>query len=176
MAEAAEREPVAVGTIGKPRGLQGECHVAGIGRTLASAQVPLRALVGRGGRDLRPLVVTSISGSNRGFVCRFEGVDDRTVAEGMRNQVIYLPQEQLPPLEDGEYYHFQLEGLRVVADDGVEVGVVLRVHNYPTVDALEVSRSEGSTVLLPIRDETVEEIDCEGGVVRVKSTSLEELL
>lgn len=175
MAHGAGREPVAIATIGRPQGLKGLCRVHAIGETLTSIEFPADVQIGREGEQLRPARILELSPAAKGFVCRFEHVDDRTGAEQLRNLVVYLPLEELPALPEGEYYHFQLEGLHVVTTAGDQVGTVVRVHNYPTVDALEI-RGTGGTMLVPIREETVEQIDCDAGVVRVFAEALEELL
>ena len=176
MGGGPEHEPIAVATVGKPRGLGGECRIHAIGDTLSRAPLPFDVLVGDAADRTQPMVVSSLRKQNRTFLCRFEGIGDRTGAEKLTNKTVFVPRNRLPALEPGAYYHFELEGLRVVGDDAVEWGRVVAVHNYPTVDALEVKRTTGATVLVPIRDEIVERIDCEQGYVRVHLKALDELL
>ncbi len=170
-------EPIAIATIGKARGLKGECRIYPLGRTLATLDVPHRVMVGREGERLEPAAITALWDTPAGMVCSFEGVGDREGAERLRNLTVFVRQSELPPLEQGEYYHFELTGLRVMAVGQDDVlGTVKEVHNYPTVDALEVESKGGETWLLPLRKETVSTIDTQAGVVRVYADALEELL
>ncbi|WP_305857291.1 ribosome maturation factor RimM [Balneatrix alpica] len=49
-----------------------------------------------------------------GLVAHIKGCDDRDLARSYCGAEIYIEQEQLPALEDGEFYWHQLEGLQVV--------------------------------------------------------------
>jgi len=57
-------------------------------------------------------------------VARLEGCDDRDQAARLMGAEIAVRREQLPPLPPGEYYWTDLEGLRVVTREGVELGTV----------------------------------------------------
>ena len=59
-----------------------------------------------------------------GLVARFEGVDDRTLAESLKGCRISLPRSAFPEPEEGEYYWVDLIGLRVVNREGEDLGVV----------------------------------------------------
>ncbi|MBD3242493.1 MAG: 16S rRNA processing protein RimM [Chitinivibrionales bacterium] len=176
MSVPAGREPVALGVIGRPRGIRGECRVTAFGRTLECLPLPLTVAVGPGNGPWRELELREVRQSPHGFTCRFGGIEDRDAAESLRNQLISVDRADLPELEQGEYYHFELEGLQVVDEHGAPLGTVVRVHNYPTVDALEVRREKGGTFILPMRDEIVETIEPSAGQVRVRAGALEELL
>lgn len=176
MSESAGHEPVALGVIGRPRGIRGECRVTAFGRTLEQLSLPRPIAVGRMDGSRRELVLREVRPAPHGLVCRFDGIDDRDTAESLRNQLILVDRANLPGLEQGEYYHFELENLQVVDERGTVLGSVVRVHNYPTVDALEVRRPDGGTCIVPMRDETIVSISVSAGRIRVRSDALEELL
>ena len=76
-----------------------------------------------------------------GAIARFEGVSDRNAAEKLRGTVLTVPRDELPELEETEYYHSDLIGLRVVTDAGEEVGTVQAVANYGATDVIEIEKS-----------------------------------
>jgi 16S rRNA processing protein RimM len=64
------------------------------------------------------------------------------------------------PLEEGEYYHFQLIGVRVETEDGEWLGQVAKVLETRAHDVYVVRGPRGE-VLLPAVDELVLELDLE---------------
>lgn len=70
-------------------------------------------------------------------VLRLEGVDSIDAAEAL--QWCFLEAvEQLPELGEDEYLTRDLIGLRVVTEDGMELGVVDDVERYPAQDVLVI--------------------------------------
>lgn len=58
---------------------------------------------------------------------RFEGINDRTGAEGLKNGRFCVLQEALPSLKEDEYYWKDLMGLMVENHEGVLLGEVVSV-------------------------------------------------
>jgi 16S rRNA processing protein RimM len=167
----------AIGSVSKPVGLKGWCAVSAIGDTLAGLSPPCTLLVGRNERTARPMALTGLVHGQRGFRCLFEGCEDRDTAESMRSLTLFVADEQLPELGEGEYYHFELEGMEVVAEEGNQLlGIVERVHNYPTTDALEVKTPGGRKVIVPMAGGAIQGIDKLQRRVTVSAEQLEELL
>jgi 16S rRNA processing protein RimM len=175
--ERAAQDLVAIAHIGRPKGVRGECHITALGSTLAELALPAAVLVGREAAFATPMTLTGVWQQGTGCIGRFEGVDDRTAVEGLRNLSVFASMAELPPLSEGEYYHFELEGLRVVAAGRQEpIGIVTGVQSYPTMDAAEVRRPDGSTVLIPLTEGVVEKIDREAGTVAIRPDLLAEIL
>ena len=59
------------------------------------------------------------------------------------------------------------EGWAVVDDTHGEIGTVAGVIDNPAQSLIEVGRPDGGTVLIPVVDEIVHEVDIEAGVVYV---------
>lgn len=59
-----------------------------------------------------------------GINVKFKGLDDRELAKRYTNAEIAVRAEQLPELDDGEFYWRDLEGCRVVNTEGYDFGVV----------------------------------------------------
>ena len=76
-----------------------------------------------------------------GAIARFEEVADRTAAEKLRGTALTVPRSAMPELGEGEYYHADLLGLRVVSDAGEVLGTVVAVENFGAGDVLEIERS-----------------------------------
>lgn len=93
-----------------------------------------------------------------------DGCNRREHAEELRGKLVYCDIEQLPPLNEGEYFLFQLIGLRVVADGG-EIGRIRDVLETGANDVYIVESPEHGEVLIPAHDETINQIDFESGVI-----------
>ena len=86
----------------------------------------------------------------RGVIARFAEVADRTAAEALRGTLLTVARAELPPLEDGEYYHADLIGLAVVSTAGEAVGQVVDVENFGAGDVIEVERADGGRFMAPM--------------------------
>jgi 16S rRNA processing protein RimM len=85
-------------------------------------------------------------------IARFEGVADRSAVEALRGQLVEVERGDLPPLEEGEYYHSDLIGLPCIDREGKAVGVVISVENFGAGDLLEIEFPNGRRSLIPFRD------------------------
>jgi 16S rRNA processing protein RimM len=101
-----------------------------------------------GGVECRLLSARS---AGKSAVARFEGVNDRTAAEGLRGSLVEVDRAALPPLEDGEYYHADLVGIPCVDGAGRLLGTVVAVENFGAGDLLEVADASGRRSLIPYR-------------------------
>lgn len=73
------------------------------------------------------------------IICSVEGVVTRSVAESMKGTEIYCYRENLPDLEEDEFYFEDLKTLRVVNVAGEEIGNVSAVMNYGASDIIEIT-------------------------------------
>ena len=98
------------------------------------------------------MALKDIKDGGKTAIARFEGVSDRSAAEALRGSLVEIDRDQLPPLEDGEYYHADLVGLPCVDEFGGALGTVVSVENFGAGDLLEVERSTGQRSLIPFRE------------------------
>lgn len=61
---------------------------------------------------------------NEGYICKIEGISDREQAKLLTGQAVFVTEDVLPPLQEGEYYWRDLIGLSVVNTAGYALGVV----------------------------------------------------
>lgn len=92
-------------------------------------------------------------------IVKLVGVDSREEAVALRDQSVYAREEDLPPLDEGEFFLHELIGLAVFAEDGGAIGTVDDVLSTPAHDTIVVRRDEGQDVLIPLVDEFVADID-----------------
>jgi 16S rRNA processing protein RimM len=107
--------------------------------------------------------VEALSAARGAVLARIEGVADRTAAEGLRGLRLYVERARLPAAGEREWYEADLVGLAVVGTDGRDWGKVVAFHDFGAGSVMEVSGG----VVVPFNDESVPEIDVEGGKVVV---------
>ncbi len=114
----------------------------------------------------KTLTLTELKFYNSHPVGFFEGVDDRTAAEGLVKAILWVDQDPTElPAEKDAWYDYQLVGLRALRD-GVEVGRVIRVEHMPAQDLLVVETPTGE-VLVPFVAAIVPAVDITAGTVTV---------
>ena len=77
-----------------------------------------------------------------------------------------MPIAEAIPLEDDEYYYYQLEGLEVVSDEGERLGVIREVLETGANQVFIVDGAAGE-LLLPNTEEVVLAVDLEAGRMTV---------
>lgn len=86
--------------------------------------------------------------SGKYLIATFPDVADRDAVEALRGTEIYVPRSALPPPSEGEYYWVDLEGLRVVTVDGVDLGTVSHLFATGANDVL-VARDDERERMIP---------------------------
>ena len=83
-----------------------------------------------------------------------EGVDSRSQAEGLRGTLLMVPEDMIPPLPEGEYYHFQLADMAVFTREDEYLGRITRVLSTGANDVYVVAH-EGRELLIPAIEDVV---------------------
>ncbi len=89
---------------------------------------------------------------------KLSGVDSREAAAALLGAYVEAPEDDLPPLPEGQFYRFQLLGMRVAATDGRDLGEVQDILSTQANDVYVVRGPLGE-VLVPAIDDVVREID-----------------
>ena len=143
-APATDEGRITLAAVAGAHGIQGEVRLKLF--TASAESLARHANLFVGGIERRLL---KVRGDHKGAVARFEGVEDRTAAEGLRGSLIEIDRAALPPLDDGEYYHSDLIGVACVDGDGNALGTVVAVENFGAGDLLEIEIEGGRRSLIP---------------------------
>jgi 16S rRNA processing protein RimM len=146
-----DEELVVVGRAGRPHGLDGSFFVEEpsddaerfrVGAVLHVRGQPARVVASKLARG-RPVI--------------------RLETAVSRGEELSVPRSQLPPLDAGTFYVFQLVGLDVVDEAGARLGRVRDVVPGVANDVLELD----SGVSLPMHEECVRRVDLASGTIVV---------
>ena len=95
-----------------------------------------------------------------------EGVDDRETAESLRGHWVRIDPRALRPLDDEEYYGYELVGCRVRDQRGEAIGTLRTLWRTGAPDVLVVENEEGREHLIPAA--LIREVDREGRTIVVE--------
>jgi 16S rRNA processing protein RimM len=153
---------VAVGRIVRTHGVRGAVKVFAYGETLGGVGPGVVFTVRHPAAD-REATLTSVEVKPHGklLLIHFEELHALDEAQTLVGGDLYLPEDQLTPLEEGEYYHYQLIGLGVFTTHGKPVGTLKSIMEAGGHDVYVVDR-QGREALIPAVDAFVREIDLEG--------------
>lgn len=145
MSESGERR-IALAAVAGAQGVRGEVRLKLFSEKAENLARHQNLIVGGAARRL-----LSIREGSNTAVARFEGIADRAAAEAIRGALVEVERSDLPPLEEGEYYHADLVGVAAVDQSGNAIGTILGVDNYGAGDLLEIELEDGKRSLIPFR-------------------------
>ena len=124
-------------------------------------------------RDGESKQVEVVSGRLHGKVltAKLKGLDDREVARTYAGYEICVPRSLLPTLDQGEYYWYQLEGLKVIDQQGQLLGKIDHLLETGANDVMVVRPCADSLDdrerLLPYTEQCVLAVDLAAGEMKV---------
>lgn len=102
--------------------------------------------------------VDSVRYNGDALLLKLGGCEDRNSAEELRGLLVQIPIEEAVPLEEGEYYHFQLIGVQVESEGGEGLGQVVEVLETGA-NEVYVVRGPLGELLLPAVESVILELD-----------------
>ena len=106
--------------------------------------------------------INCVRGVKSPFIIKFEGVDSIEAAQSLAGQEVQVARENFESLPEGEYYRFEIEGLKVFDDTGKYYGVIEDIIETGSNDVYVV-RENDKEWLVPMIDSVVQSIDLEQG-------------
>ena len=105
---------------------------------------------------------------NHMVILKLSDVNDRNAAEALQNKYLYITEDQLPELPEGEYYIRDLIGMEVKDEEGTVLGIMENVLQNTAQDVYEVKRENGKTLLIPGVKEFIINVDLNERVITVR--------
>ncbi|MGQ4806862.1 Ribosome maturation factor RimM [Candidatus Entotheonellaceae bacterium PAL068K] len=151
---------IVIGRLTKPHGLGGELIF--LPYVYAMALLPdltaQRVSLQHGTEPPHEEVIVAWRRANKRILVWLEGCHDRTRAEALRNHEVSIPRQCFPPLPDGEYYWFDIEGLAVRDSQGRLLGTIADIV-YTGSNDVYVVRNGSHEILIPALKDIVRHID-----------------
>ena len=169
--QSAEQPPpfLLLGRVLRPHGVRGEVRIEVLTAYPERIVPGRRVFIGPDPQDPHSATTHTVTRSRKHqkmLILQLEDIADRGAAETLRGQFVMVTLDDAVPLEEGEFYLFQLIGLAVYTDEGEHLGRITDVIETGANDVYVVRGPRGE-VLLPAIDECILELDIEGGKVTV---------
>ena len=145
---------VAVGRVLGAFGLKGELRVQILTDNQARFKPKAKLWAGQ-----QPVSIATSRFAQAFAYVTLKGFHDRGDVEKFRHALLQVPEADLPPLPDGEYYRFQLRGLTVVDRAGTTLGTLDEIIETGANDVYRVHPAEGPDVLLPALADVILSVD-----------------
>ena len=172
-------ELVNIGRVGSSVGLRGEVRVTLYAQDSTNLKEGKVLLLKHSGKQ----APAGISGSVRELelkcagvrlqkdkpVIKLEGITDRNAADELRGMEVYIHEDQLEELPEGEHYVRDIIGYKVVdLASNTEIGILRDVIQNTAQSILDVKTADGKQVLIPAVDAFLRRFDDENGIIEVE--------
>lgn len=156
-------EKIKIGKIVNTVGLKGEVKVYNYSDSIEIYETIESIYV-----EDRLTVIENVRAQKNMVILKLEGADDRNTAEALRGKELYITEDDLPELPEGQYYVRDLIGMSVTEEDGNLLGHVTDVLQNTAQDIFEVESENGKKLLIPKVDQFVLDIDAEKREITVR--------
>lgn len=157
-------EFVAIGKFGGVRGTNGEIYVVPYSRDPRRIK-RLSSLFIKVDERFTEITIEKTSVYSGKSAVKLEAYDTPENVRSLTNRELFVKQEQLGKLPDGEYYAFQLEGSTVESADGKVIGLLVSVEHFPSSDVYVIENTEGNKFRLPAVKEFIRRIDIKNKLI-----------
>jgi 16S rRNA processing protein RimM len=130
----------------------------------SGSRPPLERVQAGQGMQRRKIQALRVLGDGLHLVS-LEGVSDRTAAEKLQSSAVYADRNELPSLDEDEYYISDIIGNQVLLANGEPVGTVRSILDTGGNSLMVVARAGASEALIPMVPEIVISVDQEARIV-----------
>ena len=154
----AESPLVEIGRIVAPHGIRGQVKVHVPEPSSSVLLQAKKVYISTGGGPVER-TVSRASPSSGTVIMKFDGADDRDAAEALRGAAVFVREDAMPRLPDGEYYLYELQGMAVEDIGGRGHGRVTGLSSNNAQDLLVVTGVDGREHLVPFTRGLIERVD-----------------
>ena len=159
---------ILIGKLGKPHGVKGFCYFHYYGSDTSVFKGYENLII----EESESYKTEKLIEKQDRLIIKLKGCNDRNTAENFRNKKVYVLEKDLEPLEENEFYLYQLEGLTVTNLDGKnygEVGGILGTNSNEVliIKPSKLSIDQEERLIPYIKPDVVKEINLESGVILV---------
>jgi 16S rRNA processing protein RimM len=161
---------LAIGRILRPHGVRGELRAEILtdypDRVQTEFAEHLRTVYV--GKAHQPFTLTGVRFHQDAMLLTFKECTTRDEADALRGALVEIPFEDAVPLEEGEYYQFQLVGMQVTTEAGDILGDIVEVFTPPGANDVFVVHGPRGEILIPVIEDVVVDLDLDAGRVVIR--------
>ncbi len=156
-----------VGKVLKPQGIRGEIKVEII-TSFPEHFTTLKEVFLNKNDQWQTCQIDHVRIKSKFAYIRFRGMQTRDQAEELRNQYLYIPDQELQELAENEYYIHDLIGLEVFDESGLYLGEICDVETYVSHDVYVLKTADGEQHLIPAVRDFIRKIDLKNGKIIIR--------
>ncbi len=160
------------GQVGRAFGIKGEIRVHPYNPLTETVETLKYLFLRSNSGETRKHEIEQIRPHQNCYVIRLKEISDRDQSEAVLGFKVLLEKDQLPLCKKGEFYWFDLIGLKVVLENGQGVGELVRLEETNSGlggNEVLVVKSDGVEVLVPFTKDEVRKIDLKAGEIMIRS-------
>jgi len=154
---------VAVGAISRTHGLRGELTVVPYLPDPTYYERIGDFYIKRG-NSLKEVKLERVRTKGEFLLLKFFGLDTIEAVQEFKGSLIVVERESIGEAPEGEYFYFDLIGLKAVSNDGLELGSIEDIIETPAGQIFVINR-DGTELLVPAAPELVEKVDRDRGTI-----------
>ena len=158
---------IPLGRVVNTHGVRGEIRLLPYAFPCQTLSKGLTVFLSEKDAETHPYTIASIRPHRPFVLLKLETIDSLELAEGLREKILAVEESILPPVQEGEFYYYQVIGLHVRTTAGRDIGVISQVFFSGGHDIWVVQQEE-KEYLIPVTEEIVRVIDIPGAHVVIE--------
>lgn len=160
--KSATDKKIIIGKIGAAHGVRGDMKVYPLTDFPDRFNTIKKAFI-----DDKEIDIISTRYQNNFVVMKVKGVNSCEEVARYTNKLLKINRSDVPPLNEGEYYSFDIIGLKVINQDDVVLGEIIEILKTGSNDVYITKTLEGKQLLIPALKKVVTEINIEDDFMKV---------
>ena len=151
-------QKIIIGKISKLKGIRGEIKVISLTDNFERFKLLKEISVVGKNDKLDIFEIENVAVTAKTVNLKLKGIDTRNQAQELKGREIVIDENQKLPLEEGNYYIYQIIGLKAIDENGEYLGELVNVLKNPGNDIFIIKKGK-KEYLIPAVKEIINEID-----------------
>ena len=158
---------VAVGIVERSRGLRGQVKVKPLTDEPARFERLREVRVEPVSGEARLLHIKAVAIRGASVYLHFDEIENKDEADSLAGAYINIRYDEILPVENNTFYHFEVIGFEVVTSKGEYVGAVRKVLDLPANDVLMI-QGKDREYLIPVVKDVIKKVDRESAQIVIE--------
>lgn len=166
LSNATNSKLILIGKVAATHGVRGQLRVVTYSGNIDSVRVKRSVIMKslNGETEIAEIAASAVHGKK--ILITLQAYEDVNQVQHLVGREIYVEREQLPELDEGEYYWSDLIGLKVITTQGESLGEIYDIMATGSNDVYLVRGNE-KEYLIPAIEDVVLNVNLEAGVMTV---------
>ena len=162
------KDLIHVATFGQPQGLKGEIKIIIFTSSFESFKILNKFFIEN---ENLPFNFKSLKKNGKKIIAKLDNCIDRNEALKLKGKNIFVLRENLPKVNNNEYYIIDLLKCKVVNLNNIYLGDVIDIKNFGAGDLIEVKNAKEKSYYIPMNNENLLKVDLNKEIIVVNPIS-----